>query len=538
MSKTGDFLSNGATKVQQYTNPNAVFKGFANKGAESLNSGVFSDAITGVTDKVASAVGDNAIGAVGDAVMKNAGASIGSAVGSGVGASAGAMANPLIALGIMAINGTNRKRARNSANNLMNATNSMSKQGIKEAEALNNSNDVQNFTAQVNKNSMNQLNQGVENTPAPTYQDGTTGLASNLPDDVIAEMVDKEIAEEEKKQALQPFMVQENAQGGVDPVKVESVQQNVPKSNEKLLNKLVNGLVDFKQGFDENYNNKFEAGNLTNNQIATDKVKDVNYEFNTNSPELAEYVKQLEENNYDKNVIDAVKIGNNGGNKEVAQWLSDNQDKLYKEQKTYDTEDKNKMNRVGEFFGSVSRIAKNPNVQGAVAGIAGGALTGNPLYALGLAEKIGKQRQNTQMYQDILKEQGIDVDTGLFGTIDNKDYSAMMLPQYRDALIKERISYHNALAGIRQQEADAKTQRAQTDKVYKETKSKIDKQKAGNKGGKGGKVKPQDHPDWGKDLADYHKLITNPKGALYAQEAKNRFIKKYKGEDPDKYIKL
>lgn len=195
---------------------------------------------------------------------------------------------------------------------------------------------------------------------------------------------------------------------------------------------MIGGLSDFSRGFDENYNNGFDLGNLSNNQINTTyHPEQVNPEYQKGLDNIINAKNKNGTKKYNEDVIKAISEGKNSGYKEIADFIS-NTPKIIPEY--YDTKDKNKMNRVGEFAGSVSRIAKNPNVQGVIAGTLGTALTGNPLYGIGLGHKIARQKQVSDIYQDALKERGINVDTGIAGNLNNNDYSVLTRPQYYDDL--------------------------------------------------------------------------------------------------------
>ncbi|MCM1296180.1 MAG: hypothetical protein NC311_11620 [Muribaculaceae bacterium] len=481
-SNTGDFLSNGANKVQEFTTPVNYFKGHVTSNTPEINSDIFSKAMSKIGLGSAGATAGSTAGATAGTTA-GAGATSGAVAGGTGGAAAGgaaggAAAGGLIGLAIMALKGDHRKAAKKMGEQLMASTVEQSKNVAKQTEAINNDTTTQDYANQVVQESMNNIGLPQNNL---SNNGMATGFASNLTDPETSAMIDE-------NGKLLRQVVTPNLEGGVSSTFVESENQKGPNNDKRTVgDKLLSGFSDLKRGFDENYNNGFDIGNLSNNQIATDKVTEVNRVFNPESPELEAYKQKLIDSQVDPKIIEAVSQGKNGGNKEVANWLNNNQDKLYKDIPVYETKDKNKMNRVGEALGSVTRWAKNPNMQGVVAGTLGTALTGNPLYGLGLGQKIAGQRQLSNMYQQALKEQGVNVDTGHFGYIDNKDYSAMMLPKYRDALIQNRIDYQNMLGDKYQNELEEKIRHnAEMEKVnnIKAQASMIRANKTSSKGGK------------------------------------------------------
>lgn len=88
-------------------------------------------------------------------------------------------------------------------------------------------------------------------------------------------------------------------------------------------------------------------------------------------------------------------------------------------------ENKGFMQRMGEGAGTIVRIAQNPLVQGLVAGGLSTALTGNPLYGLGMANKFANNKMNSDLYQQILKNQGVNFDD-YNGVITSDDMSKIL----------------------------------------------------------------------------------------------------------------
>jgi len=166
-------------------------------------------------------------------------------------------------------------------------------------------------------------------------------------------------------------------------------------------------------------------------------------------------------------------------------------------------DNKSKMNRIGEVFGTIGRVAQNPAVQAALAtGIS--AAMGNP-FALAQGYKFGNRRAMSNVYENALKNQGIDVpNAGLFGDYDSRDFNALIMPKYKEimadlakAKLLEQQNYHNQmienqkqLNEIRQQNADTNKQKAenQKNKPVKTTKSGGSSSKYQLVNGKDGKV--------------------------------------------------
>ena len=206
------------------------------------------------------------------------------------------------------------------------------------------------------------------------------------------------------------------------------------------------------------------------------------------------------------------------------------------------------MGRFGEAMGTIARAASKPAVQALVAGGLSTALTGNPLYGLGQAYKFGSNRAMDGVYRNVLNQYGVDVpELGMLGNISSSDMRNI-------GNMAETNAWHEYLKQRNADELARKTAKDEADKEYKQERIQVQKQNAETNAykakngttvrhtggsGKGGKTttKVTDHPDWNSDLAGYTSILTNPKYAARADEAKARFIKKY-GVDPMKYIKL
>ena len=151
-----------------------------------------------------------------------------------------------------------------------------------------------------------------------------------------------------------------------------------------------------------------------------------------------------------------------------------------------------------------------------------------------------------------MAKNGVDVDTGLFGNITSSDMNALMTPKYKEALnnialakLQETQNYHDLMMKYYNDKLE-ETKKNNAEKIAVANKNADARQTSANASvvrankagtGKGKTVKPQDNPEWNNDLAGFTQIVTNPRYANKAGEAKARFIKKY-GVDPMKYVKL
>ena len=173
---------------------------------------------------------------------------------------------------------------------------------------------------------------------------------------------------------------------------------------------------------------------------------------------------------------------------------------------------KSVMNRVGEFAGTLSRLAQNPLVQGGVAyGVA--KSMGNP-NAIPIGYKYAQDRARTNALRDVLAEQGINYNPGIFGNLQNGDVNAMVNATYKDAMIenaktkalaqldrtnptmetfalsqlasgnwdeKQYNNFVNSENYIPTNRLSTNAVKAMTDKNYKEKQSKINQQNANSR---------------------------------------------------------
>ena len=380
-------------QAQEEAQRRNYFKGWAK---QQLNNGIQKAAQDVLVNKIAPAMANTAIG--------KTVASAGSKVG---GALAGGPVGPLIALGLTALQGTNRKRAKATGNELMKNTNQMAEQGIEQAEELNN---------QAKNETENQVAQNITKSIQPLQLDMSQQEYNPLTD---------------QPTYLQGKGYSNDVQYGdyVEPQQGQ-VSENVEAVKNGLLDKFINGVTDFSRGYQENSNNAFRPENLKNNQFAV-----------PNGPDETQYV------------------------------------------------DKTKMGRLGEAAGTISRALQKPGVQAALAGGISTALTGNPLYGVGMAYKFGNNRANTNMYDQALKDQGIEANPGPLGSIGAGDFNSLMMPQYKQAMNDINLARLQEMQAYHEMMNQYNKERLEADKEYKAKKLEIDKQKIANKGTKSGNGK-------------------------------------------------
>ena len=562
MSNIGSTLQGGVSTVRNF--PQNTFKGFAQPTNPAIESAL-SNALSNT--------GANAsMGAVGNAVAENAGSSlagVGSTIGAetagasaGVGAGAGASAGgasgamaggpigALVALGAMAINGANRKRAKQSGENLMNQTNKL-------AKTVENDTSTQDFANNMVQQAQNNIANGVATGGASPIEPDVVGLDNEMsqlgytPQQKMSAMNglnggDKTIASLVDKYNIQKPQADIPVEAPADTTDVQA--GGIEKTKQSLLSKFMNGIGDFAQGYQENRNNAFSPDNVNQDRFAEQTTT------YTPSQQLADYQNALRNKGIDENIVNAVAQGKNSGNKDIDAWIKANPEALKpvaNTQTTYTGKEKGKMARFGEGVGTIARALQKPAVQGLVAGGLGTMLTGNPLYGLGLGYKFANQRAMSDAYRDVLKQNGVNVpDTGTFGNITNQDmgtigrlaesraYHDAMMHRYdldRDLrrIIAENNDRHKEVQDkIAQQNADSKRISAQA------SQTRADKvgQGGGNGGKKGGATKPEQHPDFNSDLAGYVQRMNDPRYATKTEQMRASFIKKY-GKDPDKLIK-
>lgn len=536
ISNVGNNISNGAN----------IFKGVASKPFDFMGDNIGS-LINGGTATAGSTGG--AVGSVGTGTGATAGTATGASTGAattggataagsttasgaaGSSAAAGgtaasgsaagsALAGGIAALAVMALMGNNRKRAKKASNQLLDMTNNLVTNSNAESEQ--NLANLQQQNKNLQQAANNSLSQGI-----------LTGGAA----------------------PIQNNYIQENAPSlGYEGSATQELVENRPQvgeinaQKESLISKLANGLGDFQLGYKENRNNGFSPENITSNQFAITKE--------IPNTQLQDYQQELANSGkYTPEQIKAIADRKNSGYKEIDQWIKENPQAFNPTTTETTYKDKSKMGRFGEAVGTVGRLVQNPATQAIVAGGLSTALTGNPLYGLGMAYKFGNGRAMSDIYKNELAKQGVEVDPGMFGSLSSSDMNALMMPQYKQtandilkARLDESARWHDLMMKYYNDKLnethDNNVENQNIKKIIANARqtsanaSVIKANKTGN--GKGsGKTpanKPQNHKDWNKDLAGFSMFVSDSKYIDKIDIARSRFINKY-GVDPMKYIK-
>lgn len=339
LSNTGDFLSNKFSSMGKIGNGMQTVGNALQKGASTVQKVIptSSNVMNAIGTKIGSALGSGAAGATGAAATTagttaagTAGASAGAGAAGGAaaggsaagGAAAAGPIGALIALGVMALQGTNRKRAKQSgqqAQQLAEAQVDVAKDRLAQtgqiAEMLG------------NQDEMMMQNNDIQNQELP--QDDYLTQYGGDTQSLIDSYIQSSLPEQSPiTNAVDSYVN--------NPAPVVGNQQTDEQMKQGVFDKLANGLGDFLTGYKENRENGFDPNNLR------------------------------------------------------------------------PVENKGFMQRVGEGVGTLTRMAHNPVAQGLVAGGLSTALTGNPLYGLGMANKFANNKMNSDLYQQILKNQGVN----------------------------------------------------------------------------------------------------------------------------------
>lgn len=550
MGNVGGAMQNGANSVINILDkPKNYFKGFAGRGLQNVGAklgtqggviGTLGNGISSLGTTVAggtgagAATGTTAAGTAGTAAgtagtaggLSTAGSAAGGAA-AGSGAAAGgsaaggaAAAGPigaLIALGIMAAQGANRNRAKKSGESTLATTNQMSEQGNE--DLLQGLEQTQQNSAAALQQSQKALTDGImtggaaqvqQPSPIEEYQEYLKGQGYS--DDVINGVPqglnsgNKDIAD---------WINQYNAgTGRNNPINIPQTDEEIAAARagtfnnnnfqtgnvtqtdqlkQGLLDKFISGIGDFSRGYEQNRNTAFKPENLREKSFTTPDGQTIA---------------------------------------------------------------KNKMARLGEVAGTIGRMANKPAVQALLAGGISTALTGNPLYGIGMATRFANQRAMSNIYQNALAQHGINVEPGMFGSITSNDMNTLMQPKYKEQaneILKQKIDeqqrYHDLMMEYyrdKLKETHENNVANQQIKAYKVKNGTVVRHVGSGSGSRsagrhgGGKTtqsKPQNHKDWNSDLAGYTQRLTNPRYANQIGNMKAKFIEKY-GVDPDKYIKL
>lgn len=336
LSNTGDFLSNKFSSMGNIGNGMQTVGNALQTGANAVQKVIptSSNLMNTIGSKIGSAIGSGA--ATGAAT--SAGASAGAAAGGSAtsGAMAGGPIGALVALGTMALQGTNRKRAKQSAGQAQQLAETQvdnAKQRLAQtgqiAEQLGTQSDITQGDALQN-----------QQIPQDDYLTQYGGDTKDLIDSYIQSSLPEQ----------SPIT---NAIDSYVNTPVVDNQQTDEQMKQGVFNNLANGLGDFLTGYKENRENGFDPNNLR------------------------------------------------------------------------PVENKGFMQRMGEGVGTLTRMAHNPVAQGLIAGGLSTALTGNPLYGLGMANKFANNKMNSNLYQQILKNQGVNFNN-YNGVITSDDMSKIL----------------------------------------------------------------------------------------------------------------
>lgn len=334
------------------------------------------------------AVGSAGTGAATSGTMAGGSTAAGSAAGGTAGSSAGgaAAAGPLAiiaAIGSAAIQGTNRKKAQQQGQALLDLTKQQSEstainniantqeQAMEDAalsggaapiSEVNQIADYQDYLRQngYSDDVINGVSQGLNygNKDIANWIDQYNNGADGLKNPIRIPKTQEEIELARNGQFNSPLPITQNQQNFVQPT-IEEQNSNTDVKN-SILAKFARGIADFTKGFEENRDNAFSSNNL----------------------------------------------------------LPD--------------DNKGKMQRTGEAFGTIARMLNKPAVQGLVSGGLTAALSNDPMAGLSTGYKFAKDRQKSNMYQNELANRGVNINPGVLGNIDEKDFANLYNSVYKD----------------------------------------------------------------------------------------------------------
>jgi hypothetical protein len=256
-------------------------------------------------------------------------------------------------------------------------------------------------------------------------------------------------------------------------------------TGQSIIDKLRNGLGDFRTGFDDNAQHGFMQGDLANKFAGTQTQQQPAtpspYELLANDMTAA---------NFSPEQIKAAKQGLNGGNADIAALV----DKYSINKPTTDEEialaqagnlnpqdatgsaaplqgnvtKKSIMNRIGEAFGTGRRLLANPWVQAGIAGAITKATGGTTGDALTNAFNYGKEKQMADYYYKQMNP-GATV-TPILNNFGATDYKNQADIENANAKLQEQM-YNNAFTRQLNQE------KFDFDKDYKNRKYDLDERK-------------------------------------------------------------
>jgi len=193
-------------------------------------------------------------------------------------------------------------------------------------------------------------------------------------------------------------------------------------------------------------------------------------------------------------------------------------------------QNKNKMTKFGEAAGTMARLAQNPLVQGAAAGLVSGIAAGSPLAGISSGYKFASRKQMNDIYNQVLKENGFNVPSGIFSNLSSSDVNAIMTPRYKAETAALDRQYKEAQINNQNLENKYRNERLKNERERLEFEKKKDE--ASKHSGK-----TNEKPNWNKDLSDLYEILINPAYKEYRTQAVKDFYKEY-GVDPYKYLTL
>ena len=505
ISNVGDFLNNSklSTIGNQIQNTTSNINGILDKPSQyasniagnglskagnyftnQLNAQGIGNALSNVGSNLASHAVNSGLAGLGTgagATGATAGTIAGNAATSGSSAAlAGGPVGAIIALASMALTGANRKRAKQSAAQ----SQQMADLGLQEAD---------NQTEQAIQNVSNLVPQNVTTTT------DTTPVVDNI------------------LTQYQDYL----RQNGYDENTINGVAQGLNGGNKDI--------AEWQQQYAKSKNGQNANFKIPTTEEEIELAK--SGKFNVVNPTQVGGVSITGK----KSLLNSIA----NGLSDMSKGYQENRNNAFSPENLRSDDSKNKMTRLGEAFGSIARIAQSPLAQGTIAGLVTGLATGNPLAGISNAYKFANQRQMSDLYNQVLKEQGINVPVGTFGNIKANDVDTVLTPKYKDvvnnialAKLAEQEEYHKDMT-------DIKREQNENIKAYRAADLKIKQQKANaktnNGGGKSSSSKPQQHKDWNKNLSEFTSIY-NSGDVDKTDYARAKFIEIH-GVDPLKYIK-
>jgi len=203
----------------------------------------------------------------------------------------------------------------------------------------------------------------------------------------------------------------------------EQTLQEANYQNELAKNRLnqINNIMQFSPTA-QNQNNSIET---------TPQISQENYDNLINKYMEAKQVKTNNQISNDSQEINERKnkIFSNMANgfNDFLTGYNENKNEGFSPENWQDNTKKGIAQKIGEGVGTISRMAQNPNVQGIAIGGLASALTGNPLYGLGLGYKFANQKMNSDTYKDVLNQQGISTNNN--GVLTSDDFIRILSSQ-------------------------------------------------------------------------------------------------------------